>query len=62
MTARKRKVLIVDDDPSIRESFDQLLTSWGFDVLQAGDASDAMQMVDRSDPDIVIRLVPAGEE
>src|SRR5687768_8006153 len=61
MTARKRKILVVDDDPSIRESFDLLLKNWGFDVMQAGDAEEAMQLVDRFDPDMVISDVVMPE-
>jgi len=61
MTARKRKVLMVDDDPAMLESFDVLLQSWGFDVLQAADAREAKQLVDRHDPDIVISDVVMPE-
>jgi DNA-binding NtrC family response regulator len=61
MTARRRKILVVDDDPSIRESFDLILRNWGFEVSQAGDAEEAMQLVDRFDPDIVISDVVMPE-
>ena len=61
MTARKRKILVVDDDPAMRESFDMLLQNWGFDVLQAGEAREAKEMVDRYDPDIVITDVVMPE-
>jgi DNA-binding NtrC family response regulator len=61
MTARKRKILVVDDDPGIRESFTVLLSSWGFDVLQAGDGMEAEGIVERQDPDIVISDVVMPE-
>src|SRR5262245_59781191 len=61
MTARKRKILIVDDDPAMRESVDVMLESWGFDVLQADDARQARELVERHDPDIVISDVVMPE-
>ena len=61
MTIRKRKILIVDDDPAMLESFNVLLESWGFEVLQAADAREAKQVVDRNDPDIVISDVVMPE-
>jgi DNA-binding NtrC family response regulator len=61
MTARKRKILVVDDDAAMRESFDVLLQNWGFDVLQAADAREAKELADRNDPDIVISDVVMPE-
>src|SRR4051812_5822321 len=54
VTARKRKILIVDDDEGIRASLGLLLKPWGFETLQASDAAEATRLVDRHDPDIVI--------
>jgi len=61
VTARKRKILIVDDDAGIRESLAVLLQSWGFEALQACDAVEAGEIVDRQDPDIVISDVVMPE-
>ena len=61
MTARKRKILVVDDDAGIRESLEVLLGSWGFEVLQASDAMKATDLVERHDPDIVITDVVMPE-
>ncbi len=61
MTARKRKILIVDDDPGIRASLAVLLQNWGFEVLQASDATEATHLVTRQDPDIVITDVVMPE-
>ena len=54
MTARKRKILVVDDDPGIRASLSVLLQSWGFEALQASDAVEAARIVEKQEPDIVI--------
>jgi DNA-binding NtrC family response regulator len=54
VTARKRKILVVDDDAGIRASLGVILQSWGFEALQAGDAAEAVHLVERQDPDIVI--------
>ena len=61
MTARKRKVLIVDDDPGIRASLAVILQSWGFEPLQAANAPEATALVERQDPDIVISDVVMPE-
>ncbi len=61
MTARKRRILIVDDDPGIRASLVVLLQSWGFEPLQASNAAEATRIVDKQDPDIVITDVVMPE-
>jgi len=61
VTARKRKILVVDDDAGIRESLGVLLGSWGFEVLQAAEAMKATEIVERHDPDIVITDVVMPE-
>jgi DNA-binding NtrC family response regulator len=61
VTARKRKILIVDDDPGIRGSLGVLLQSWGFEPLQASNAAEAMSLVEKQDPDIVISDVVMPE-
>jgi len=37
-----RTVLVVDDDPSIRESLNEVLSVEGYRVLQAGDGQEAL--------------------
>src|SRR6266516_471522 len=61
VTARKRKILIVDDDPGLRASLAVILQSWGFEPLQASNAPEATAMVERQDPDIVISDVVMPE-
>jgi DNA-binding NtrC family response regulator len=61
VTQRKRKILVVDDDPGIRASLAVLLQNWGFEPLQACDAAEATTIVERQDPDIVISDVVMPE-
>ena len=51
---RKTKVLIVDDEPAIREVLEMILQEWGYDVRLASDGAEAKEMVETYDPDIVI--------
>jgi DNA-binding NtrC family response regulator len=51
---RKTKVLIVDDEPAIREVLEMILQEWGYDVRLASDGAEAKEMVETYDPDVVI--------
>jgi DNA-binding NtrC family response regulator len=51
---RKSKVLIVDDEPAIREVLEMILEEWGYEVRLAADGMAAKEMVEGFDPDIVI--------
>ena len=48
------RVLVVDDEPSIRQLVATLLTLEGFDVATAEDGRDAMDQVLAVAPDIVV--------
>nr|WP_295778492.1 response regulator [Rhodoferax sp.] len=48
------RVLIVDDEPSIRQLVATLLTLEGFDVTTAPDGRAALQRVQADVPDVVI--------
>ena len=51
---RKTKVLVVDDEPAIREVLEMILQEWGYDVRLASDGAEAKEMVESYDPDVVI--------
>jgi len=51
---RKSKVLVVDDEPAIREVMEMILQEWGYDVRLASDGVEAKEMVEAYGPDIVI--------
>jgi CheY-like chemotaxis protein len=52
MTA-SRKVLVVDDDPSVRKSIDRVLTSKGYAVITAENGEEAMRKLNEEKYDLV---------
>jgi len=48
-----KTVLVVDDEPNVREYLAQILLDAGFNVLQAGDGSEAMEVIQRQRPDFI---------
>ncbi|WP_442945804.1 response regulator [Nonomuraea sp. LPB2021202275-12-8] len=50
----KAKVLVVDDEPSIRELLCEALHLGGFDVRTAADGRRALDAVARERPDIIV--------
>jgi CheY-like chemotaxis protein len=53
-TPSKRQVLVVDDDPSVRDSVARLLTSAGYDVAAAEDGLEALLQLNKVVPDVVV--------
>lgn len=47
-------VLVVDDDPDIRDLLDDYLSEQGYRVLSAGDANTARELLDRAVPSVVL--------
>jgi len=48
------KVLVVDDEPALREVLSLRIDTWGFDVVTAADAFEAERLLAEVDPDIVL--------
>jgi two-component system response regulator AtoC len=48
------RILVVDDDPSIRETFEDCLTVSGYEVRCAGSAEEALQRWTEYQPDLII--------
>src|ERR1051326_9004683 len=53
-TPDRTKVLIVDDEPAIREVLEMILQEWGYEVRLASDGAEAKDLVESYDPEIVI--------
>ncbi|MBM3791549.1 MAG: sigma-54-dependent Fis family transcriptional regulator [Acidobacteria bacterium] len=54
MSVRRTKILLVDDDPAMREVLEMRLEGWGFEVRLAADGHEAKERVEADDPDIVL--------
>ncbi len=52
--ATSARLLIIDDEPSIRESLDTLLTLEGFDVTLAPDGAQGLELLSRSEFDLLL--------
>lgn len=48
-----KTVLVVDDEPNVREYLAQILLDAGFNVLTAGDGNEAMEIIQREPPDFI---------
>jgi CheY-like chemotaxis protein len=51
---RQRRVLVVDDDPSIIESFGAILRSEGYEVASATNGRDAVELARREPVDLIL--------
>jgi CheY-like chemotaxis protein len=50
----KAQILIVDDDPTIRESLGMLLLSAGYDVATADNGASAVSHLNTAVPDLIV--------
>ncbi len=53
-TTRKKRILIVDDDPTMMETLGRLLTRTGYEVIQASYALPALFRAAHSPPDLIL--------
>jgi len=61
VSARKPKILVVDDEAAMREVFDMRLQEWGFEVRLAENGMEAKELAESFEPDIVISDVVMPE-
>ena len=47
-------ILVVDDDPDMREFLRLMLTSMGFEVTSAANGQQALDAIERHDPDLIL--------
>ena len=48
------RVLVIDDDPSIRQVVGNALSDEGYDVDEAADGRAALAAIDRAHPDVIL--------
>lgn len=53
-SARRKRILLVDDDPEIVESMRIALGAFGYEILVARDGNQGLNLADTQDPDLVI--------
>jgi CheY-like chemotaxis protein len=51
--ARDKRVLVVDDEPNVREYLAQILRDAGFTVVTAGDGMEALALIRERPPDFI---------
>jgi CheY-like chemotaxis protein len=56
-------VLIVDDDPEVRDAIRAMLETYGYTVREAGDAHEAGRAIEAERPDLILTdiYMPAGD-
>lgn len=52
--APRERVLVVEDEPNIREIINFNLENWGFEVIQAEDGETALAMAEEYSPDLIL--------
>ncbi len=50
----KTKVIVIDDDPDIRDVLSLTLTEEGYDVLEAGDGEEGLALIKNKAPNLVL--------
>lgn len=51
---RTGEILVVDDDPDLREFLQIMLTSMGFEVISAANGKEALDVLEGHDPDLIL--------
>ncbi len=54
MSDTKKKILVVEDEPSLRVALGDLLVSEGFEVVRAEDGASGLEMAKKEHPDLTL--------
>jgi len=58
----KQRILVVDDEPQIREMLSMYFANHGFETLTAGDSTQALRIVEESKVDVAVLDIGLAEE
>ena len=58
----KQRILVVDDEPQIREMLSMYFANHGFDTATASDSKETLQAVTKSNVDVVVLDIGLAEE
>lgn len=53
-SAAKRRILIIEDEPALRDIYSIKLQAEGFDVLEAGDGAEGFNAAVREGPNLIL--------
>lgn len=54
MSKAKPKILIVDDEPDVRELIHMTLSEGSYELIEAGDGEEALKKIKSKSPDLLI--------
>lgn len=54
MTAEKRVILVVEDDPMVLMGLQMIMETWGMEVLAAEDMAQVLARLEQGRPDLVL--------
>jgi DNA-binding response OmpR family regulator len=60
MTAARRRVLVVDDDPNICHSYEEILAAQGYDVVTSGGRAEGLAVLERLNGAVDLFIVDIG--
>jgi CheY-like chemotaxis protein len=57
-----KKIVIAEDSAPGRELLHELVESWGYEVIEAADGSEALQKIAETEPDLVLCDIQMPEQ
>lgn len=58
----KQRILVVDDEPQIREMLSMYFSSHGYEAASAGDSKETLRAVEKQKVDVVVLDIGLAEE